>query len=331
MRIPIAIALAFAGLAPVVAEDEIQTEVAVQVAKVQRATLRSHVTGYGLVEGEPARLGQSGAGARLAPPVAGIVTGVLCAEGQRVEKGAPLFQLDSRVADVAVETAKVNLERQRRLMKVEGTSQKALQEAEQQMAAAEAQLSLLRIDAPFAGTVTRVNVRPGEAVDTASALGEIVDMDRLVVSASVPSAEAAGIAAGQAAEIHVAGGTGPVAGSVLWVTPRVEPRSDALAVRVGIPAGSGLVPGQFAAVRIVTGERRDVLAVPRESVYTDHDGQSTLSVVEGDVAKRRTVKVGLRDGDLVEVEGDGLSDGATVVTLGSYALPEQTRVRVVGP
>jgi multidrug efflux pump subunit AcrA (membrane-fusion protein) len=82
---------------------------------------------------------------------------------------------------------------------------------------------------------------------------------------------------------------------------------------------------------MVTGERRDVLAVPRESIYTDHGGQSTLSVVEGDVARRRTVKVGLRDGDLVEVEGEGLSEGATVVTLGSYALPEQTRVRVVGP
>ena len=41
------------------------------------------------------------------------------------------------------------------------------------------------------------------------------------------------------------------------------------------------------------------------------------------------MKTGLRDGDLVEVEGDGVTEGATVVTLGSYALPKETKVRVM--
>ncbi|HPA19566.1 MAG TPA: efflux RND transporter periplasmic adaptor subunit [Verrucomicrobiae bacterium] len=329
MRIPIAIALAAAGLAPALAENEIQTEVAVQVAKVQRATLRSYVIAYGVVEGEPARSGRPGAAARLAPPVTGLVTEVLCSEGQRAEKGATLFRLDSRVVEVAVAAANVNLDRQRQLMKVEGTSQKALQEAEQQMAAAEAQLALLRIEAPFSGTVTRVNVRPGEAVDPGKVLGELVDMDRLVVTCSVPAAEATAVAAGQSAEIGIAGHT-PISGSVLWVTPGVDPQAGTVPVRVGMPAGAGLQPGQFARVRIVTGQREGVLAVPRESVYTDHDGQSTVSLVEGDVAKRRAVKVGFRDGDLVEVAGEGIAEGATVVTLGSYALPKETRVRVGG-
>lgn len=321
--------LAAAGAFPLFAEDKIQTEVAVHVATVQRATLRACVTGYGLVEGEPAREGRPPGASRLAPPVAGVVTGVLCAEGQRVDKGAPLFLLDSRVADVAVETAKVNLDRQRKLEKVEGTSQKALQEAEQQLAAAAAQRALLRIDAPFAGTVTRVNARPGEAVDPVGVLGELVDMDRLVVTASVPAAEAGALAAGQEAEIKVAGGD-PTAGRVLWVTPQVDPQAGTVTVRVGVPAGAGLRPGQFAGVRIVTEERRGVLAVPREAVYTNHDEQSTLSLVEGDVAKQHVVTVGLRDGDLVEVAGVGIAEGATVVTLGSYALPKETRVRVIG-
>ena len=81
--------------------------------------------------------------------------------------------------------------------------------------------------------------------------------------------------------------------------------------------------------RIVIEERRDRLAVPRASVYTDHDGQSTLSIVEGGVARRKVVKVGLRDGALVEVAGEGVGEGATVVTTGSYALPEETKVRIL--
>jgi hypothetical protein len=42
------------------------------------------------------------------------------------------------------------------------------------------------------------------------------------------------------------------------------------------------------------------------------------------------VKVGLRDGDLVEVEGVGLKEGLTVVTTGAYGLPKETRIRVIG-
>jgi membrane fusion protein (multidrug efflux system) len=100
-------------------------------------------------------------------------------------------------------------------------------------------------------------------------------------------------------------------------------------VRVSVPPGAGLILGQFVRVRIITEEREGKLAVPREAVYTDHDGQTTLSVVEGDNAIQKTVKAGLRDGDLVEVEGEGLKEGETVVTLGSYALPKETKVRIL--
>jgi len=37
----------------------------------------------------------------------------------------------------------------------------------------------------------------------------------------------------------------------------------------------------------------------------------------------------VRDGDLVEVEAEGLKEGYTVVTVGAYGLPQQTKVRVV--
>jgi len=43
------------------------------------------------------------------------------------------------------------------------------------------------------------------------------------------------------------------------------------------------------------------------------------------------VKTGLRDGTLVEIEGDGLSEGQSVVTVGAYGLPKETKVRVLNP
>ena len=58
--------------------------------------------------------------------------------------------------------------------------------------------------------------------------------------------------------------------------------------------------------------------------------QPLIAVVEGDNALQRPVKAGLRDGGLVEVEGDGLKEGDTVVTVGAYGLPKATKVKIAG-
>ena len=160
---------------PEVEEKKPEAEVPVHVGKITRATLRGYVTAYGSVEAEPSGE-RSAASARVAASAPGLVTAVPCVEGQRVEKGAVLFQLDSRTADAAaekaqklVEFAEKNLERQKKLMQVEGTSQKLLLDAEQtftaarnDLTAAQTQQALLRVQAPLAGTVVRVNVRCGK-------------------------------------------------------------------------------------------------------------------------------------------------------------------------
>jgi multidrug efflux pump subunit AcrA (membrane-fusion protein) len=53
--------------------------------------------------------------------------------------------------------------------------------------------------------------------------------------------------------------------------------------------------------------------------------------VAGNQATQIPVKTGLREGGLVEVEGAGLKEGDTVVTVGAYGLPEKTKIHVVNP
>jgi membrane fusion protein (multidrug efflux system) len=310
-------------------EAKPDTEVPVHVGKITRATLRGYVTAYGTIEPEPAG-GQPAASARIAASVPGVVTAVKCAEGQRVEKGAVLFQLDSRAADVAVAFAEKNLDRQKKLIQVDGTSQKALQEAEQQLAAARAQQALLQIQSPLAGTVTRVNVNPGEAVDLTTALAEVIDLDRLVVSANVPSAELAALKPGQPAEVLADKSAAPLTGSLTYISPQVDAKTGTALVRAALPANSGLHPGQFVSLRIVSEEHKDRLAVPVESVVKDAEGGTVIALVQNDRAVQKPVKTGLRDGGLVEVEADGLQADMTVVTEGAYALPKETKVRVLG-
>lgn len=325
-------------------EEKAPTEVAVQVGKVARVTLRARVDAYGTVEAEPAGGGKPAGAARLSAPGAGIVMAVPVKEGERVEAGSVVVKLDDRVALAqvqkarhAVEFAEQQVARQNKLKTVDGTSEKVIQEAAQQLAAAQselataqAQLALVQLTSPLAGVVARINVQPGQTVEPNTVVAEVLDPARLVATVNLPAAEAASLKAGQPAELLAERDAKAAAeGKVLYVSPQVDAKTATVLVRISVPPDSGLRSGQFVHVRVITEERAGKLAVPREAVYTDHDGQSTLSIVEGDVAKQRTVKTGLRDGGLVEVEGEGVTEGATVVTLGSYALPKETKVRVV--
>jgi multidrug efflux pump subunit AcrA (membrane-fusion protein) len=100
---------------------------------------------------------------------------------------------------------------------------------------------------------------------------------------------------------------------------------------VSVPARSGLRPGQLVSVRIASEERENRLTVPVESVVKDAQGREVIALVEDGQAKQLPVKVGLRDAGRVEVEGEGLREGLSVVTEGAYALPAETKVRVLSP
>jgi len=325
-------------------EAKAPTEVTVQVGKVTRATLRARVEAYGRVEAEPAGGGKAAGAARLSAPAAGIVMAVPVKEGERVEAGAVIVKLDDRLALAqaekarhAVEFAEQQAARQEKLKGVDGTSEKLIQETAQQLAAAkaelaaaQAQVALVQLATPLAGVVARINVQPGQTVEPNTVVADIVDPARLVVTVNVPAREAAALKAGQRAELLPDRGSEAVAtGQVFFIGPQVDSVTDTKLVRISVPPEAGLSLGQFMRVRIITEERAGKLAVPREAVYTDHEGQSILSVVEGDKAIQRTVKAGLRDGDLVEVEGEGVKEGETVVTVGSYALPKETKVRIL--
>jgi membrane fusion protein (multidrug efflux system) len=372
-------------------EAQVETEVPVHVATIHRATLHRYVDGYGLVSSEPAHDGKPAAGAQLASPVAGVLAASSCAEGDHVEKGATLFQLDARAMTAeeqkaaaaegsasatllrlrgVVEYAQRDLDRARGLHRESLASAKELQDAElkllsaknelleaqaktaeahQGLVAVRTQRSLLAIKAPLSGTVVRVNVSPGEAVDInpSTVLAEIVDLDRLVVAASVPAARLPSLKLGQPVELYlvekaregdvkVSGNASPgedavQRGSLAFIGFQVDTKTDTVPIRIAIPREAGLRPGQYLRVRVAVEEHADCLVVPSESVVTGPEGGTVVAVVEGDKASQKPVKIGLREGGLVEVQGEGLREGLTVVTAGAYGLPHETKVRVIHP
>ena len=76
-------------------------------------------------------------------------------------------------------------------------------------------------------------------------------------------------------------------------------------------------------------EHKDVLAVPREAVVTDENGDSVVALIEGDQATRKTVTAGFEENGQIEITADGLKEGDTVATAGAFGLPQATKVKVL--
>jgi membrane fusion protein, multidrug efflux system len=323
-------------------DGEIQTNVPVHVDTIGRATLHRYVTAYGYVGPEPPRSGRPPAGAMLSPLVAGVLAEIDCVEGGAVTRGSVLFTLDSRLAEVAVQRARQQLDfaqkafaRQQELLASSGTSQRAYQEAEQQLDAArsdvstaETQLAYLQIATPLSGTVVRLNATVGQSVDANTVLAEVVDLNRLVVSARVPTKDIQGLAVGQPVW-YGADSTG-ARGAVTVVGRDIDPGTGTYLVQASVPPKQGYMPGAFVEIRIVAEEHADVLVVPEVSVVTRAGEGTWIMVVEGDRAVRRPVTVGLRDAGLAEISGEGLEEGMTIVTDDAYSLPEETAIQIVG-
>jgi len=327
-------------------------DVSVTVAPIVRMTLHAYVEGWGRVEPEPAGEGRPAASARVTSPVPGAVTQVLSSEGQRIAQGTTLFRLDSRVAEVALERARQSVRvaeqlvaRQEALGPGQATSQKAYQEAVAQLALAQSELNtaelqrrLLDVPAPIAGTVVKINARLGDAIDPSTVLAELVDLGRLVVSASIRSVDVAHVKRGQRVEFSLGAELGssartpaaaPYVGTVEFIGSQVDSATDTVLVRARAPAAAAIRPGQFVNVRIAVEERRDRLAVPVESIVQGDTG-SEVALVQGDTATRVRGTTGLREGGLVEVEGDGVRDGGSVVVQGAYGLPATSQIKVIG-
>lgn len=333
------------------AEEAVATVVPVAVGQIRQMTLHDYVQAYGSVIPNPGVVGFAPAGARVNSSLDGVVTEVHCAIGQQVKKGQVLFSLYDRPATLAMDQAEQtlrfaeeNFQRQDKLRQVEGTSARLFLDAQQQLDSArntlgraQAELDLLKVTAPFDARVVEIYVTAGEAVGRAGALARLVDLTRLVVAADVPTPQAARLKAGQETQIETDASANSadlqavmLMARIDYIGSQVDPNNDAVPVVIGLPADTSLRPGQFVRVRIIVAEYANQLAVPSESVVTTPEGQTVLAIVQGDEAILTPVRRGVREGDWVQVSGEGLEPGMNVVTVGAYGLPGRTRIRMIG-
>jgi RND family efflux transporter MFP subunit len=275
--------------------------------------------------------------AKVGPAVRGRIIAVLVEEGGRVEAGQPMAQLDDREAQHRAEEAEArsrfaqeDLARVRALVARDVASRASLDRAEAEARAvrAVAEATQRRLDdyivrAPTAGVVLRRDAEVGEVVDTPAALFWIGEPRPLRITAEVDEEDIAQIREGQRALLRADAFAGQVLGAtVTQITPKGDATRKAYRVRLALPDDTPLMIGMTVEANIVLRETNAAVLIPPAALKGDH-----VFIVQGEVARRRQVVVGVQGPRAVEIR-QGLAAGDVVVLDPPQGLKDGQAIRL---
>ena len=274
----------------------------------------------------------------------GRVARLLADEGDWIQKGQSLAVLHREDAEIALNKSRVReanaiLGYQRgEKMNEEGLiSQvdfdKLRMERDltsQEVAEAELRLSKTTIRAPFAGRITVRTVETGQHVRPGEALFTIADFDPLVAVIHLPEKDVLALKTGRDARITLkADETVRFRGRIRQISPVVDLATGTVKVTVEAlrPFPESVRPGGFVTVAIVRETRPAALLLPRQAVLRELQSAHVF-VAKNGIAEKRSVTLGLEEGDRVEVRS-GLSAGERVIVAGQGSLRHGSPVRTI--
>ncbi|MFZ0426482.1 MAG: efflux RND transporter periplasmic adaptor subunit [Acidobacteriota bacterium] len=195
--------------------------------------------------------------------------------------------------------------------------------------AAQVQLDYAQIRSPIDGVVTD---RPGYAGDMATAgtpLLTIMDISRLVARVNVPSDELVFLKEGDTATIGSPGTPAHLSGTVVVVSPALDPSSTTGEVWVeAANHGSSLRPGMSVEASIVAESVKDALLIPSVALLPSEGGEELVMVVGSDsVVHEHRIQIGIQEDKETQVL-KGLEAGDQVVVQGGVGLEDGAKVSI---
>jgi RND family efflux transporter MFP subunit len=297
----------------------------------------------------------------VAPQESGVVESMAVDEGDRVEAGDVLLQLDGEItrlelqrllavreeAQFRYDDAKRLAEEARRLIDDRNISKTVYDSRLSTEAAEEAQLRQLdvqirmqrvRVDrhtlhAPFSGTIGLKYTEVGQWLGAGSAAFQLVQMSPVRVQARIPERYYAEVRRGTPVTITVDAYPGKLfEAAVDEVVAVTDVSTRSFTARMDIPNSNHLLaPGMSAHLIFLLGDDASspVLQVPADAIVRRSDGSAALWVVREGTAQAVAVTVGRRNNSHVEVHSVELREDDLTVTLGNESLQPGQSVIVV--
>lgn len=313
-------------------------------------------------------------------PFSGRVTRLMAQVGDEVKRGDPLFEIDSPEvmqvqtdliaalhgrdkANSHLDVMRRQAARQQRLLQDKATSQREMEQAQNDLAAAESDFKtaegvltaarhrlrviigrdqaevdrlererlinpLLTVNAPIAGTVTARRIGPGQFVktDAAEAHFSLSDLSTVWLKAFVAEADIRHVRVGQEIEVNVlALPDRPMQARIDAIGAASDPATRRVMVRSEIANPDGLLRAEmFATFKINVGAAEATTAVPAAAVI--RKGEETRLWVEKSplVFQSRAVKIGAEQNGCIQIR-DGIGPGETVIGRGAIFVDNEGR------
>jgi len=316
--------------------DMSMTAVPVSVDTVRIKPISAYVTATTTLEAER--------DVEVVSRVTGVVKEIFLEEGEWVNAGQALAQLDDESTRIQVQEAKARAEnavnaykRAKDLFEQNLIAGEEYENAKYQMEIMKAQLAAARLNlkyttikAPIPGVVAERFIDPGDHVTVNQVVYRIADRNPILARVRIPEKEVRRIKLGQRARISVEAVPDRVfEGRVDMISPVVDPQTGTVKVTVGVDNRAGLLaPGMFATVKIVIDTHERALVIPKKALLLEGDIDHVYLFRDGKAVNRR-VKVGYETSGEVEVL-EGLEPGDLVITVGAEGLRDGMAVYVPG-
>lgn len=188
--------------------------------------------------------------------------------------------------------------------------------AEARVSAAEASVELAWIDSPFAGTVTNVEIAPGDKVTAGTIAFRLDDLSSLLVDVDVSEVDINRVEVGQPVALEFdAILNAEYQGRVTEVSPVGTDTQGVVNFEVTIEIedpDARVKPGMTAAVNIVVSQLEDVLLVPNRAVRVV-DGERVVYVMDQGQMKTAKIELGASSDVYSEVVGGDLMVGDEII------------------
>ncbi len=275
----------------------------------------------------------------------GLLQDILVEEGDTVEKGQLMAQLDVEQLELEVaqlsatsNKLKKELDRQTSLFKRKLGSSDALDRAkfEYQSQLAQYKLSKLKLNyasikAPISGIITERMVKAGNLIRDNDILFKIVDLSSLKAILHLPEKELANVKKQQKILLSFdALGDEVIIGEIERIRPSIDTQTGTFKVVAKlVNKDNFLKSGMFGKVEVVFDIHQNSLIVEQHAVITQDNRSHVFVVNKDNKAIQTPVNIGFRHNGLLEIT-DGLSEFDKVITTGQQILKHETIVEIVG-
>jgi RND family efflux transporter MFP subunit len=316
--------------------EDLQKEagIPVKVLKVKKETFDNSITFFAKLSG----IKESSVGTNFSEYVKKVNANV----GDHVKSGQVIIefptdnpQLQYTQAKVALENAEKLYKRMKELLDAGETAQANFDNAQLNLEVSkrnfEAMKQFVRVEAPFSGTIIKLDVKEGEVPPVSNPgmprpLFTVAQLDVIKATIQANEQEINHIKMGMTAKIKY--NAEEFTGRVAMISPALDQRTHAFSVEIHFPnAGRKLKSGVTTEVYLSTYSNPTALSVPRNLLITEGT-KKYVFIEKNGIAEKRPILTGVENGVKIEVL-EGLTEGDRLINCCKNQLQHGLKVNVV--